>query len=285
MSLMSSHRRPSLRRTASALGALAVALMAGPVAAQELPKAKVTAVYDIAYSGLNVATADYALTLADGRYQAGISYKTTGFLGMIGDVRGTAAGQGRVNGTGVQPGLYTLNGKDPRRTRKVRIEHSSGGLAFQSEPAPKVGGGRVPLTPDVIKGSLDPIGALVIAAKPGTQGTAVCNRSVPVFDGWSRYDVMFAPKGERPITLQGYTGAAVVCAARLKNVAGHKPQDKTSLYWEANRDLEARLIPIGTSGLYVPAGLSIKTQYGQLEITLRRIAIETSKAADASPIR
>jgi hypothetical protein len=265
---------------------LALALSAAaPAFAQDVPKAKITAVYDIAYAGLNVATADYALSLADGRYQAGVSYKTTGMLGVIGEVRGTASGQGRINGSGIQPGSYTLNGKDPRRTRKVKIEHKADGLAYQSEPAPKVGGGRVPLTPEVIKGAFDPISALVVAAKPGATGAAVCARSVPIFDGWSRYDVTFAPKGEAKLAIEGYSGPTFVCGARLKNVAGHKPKDKTSLYWEANRELEARLIPAGTTGLYLPAGMSIKTQYGQLEVTLRRVTIEASKAAAHSPVR
>lgn len=269
----------------TALSAAVQFMGLGPALAQDAPKAKITAVYDIAYSGLTVATADYALTLAEGRYQAGISYKTTGMLGVIGEVRGTASGQGRFDGRSLQPSSYLLNGKDPRRTRKVKIEHKADGLAYQSEPAPKVGGGRVPLTPETIKGALDPISALVIAAKPGANGAAVCARSVPIFDGWSRYDVTFAPKGEARLAIDGYNGPAFVCGARLKNVAGHKPQDKTSLYWEANRDLEARLIPVGASGLYVPAGMSIKTQYGQLVITLRRVSIEASKAAELSPLR
>jgi Protein of unknown function (DUF3108) len=204
---------------------------------------------------------------------------------LIGQVRGRAAGQGAIAQGRVQPASYTLDGKDPKRTRTVRIDHSATGLSYQSQPAPKVGGGRVPLTPDAIKGAFDPMSALVIAAKPGADSASVCGRTLPIFDGWTRYDVTFSPKGDRALAVSGYSGPSIVCGARLRNIAGHKPQDDTSRYWDANRDMEAALIPAGSSGLFVPAGLSIKTQYGQIVVTLRSISIDASKAADASLAR
>ena len=86
---------------------------------------------------------------------------------------------------------------------------------------------RVPLTPDAMRHVFHPVSAFDSSCDgQGTpDGKAICNRSIPVFDGWVRYDVALSYKETTNFVGRagGSTdGPAIICQARYVPVGGHR---------------------------------------------------------------
>jgi len=53
-------------------------------------------------------------------------------------------------------------------------------------------------------------------------GPAACERVVPVFDGWTRFDIGMSYKETRQVHMKGYSGLVAVCAVRYTPISGHR---------------------------------------------------------------
>jgi hypothetical protein len=138
---------------------------------------------------------------------------------------------------------------------------------------------RVPITAESLKRVLDPIGALMIArSSPSAPVDAeLCNRTVPVFDGWQRYDIALTYKETKTFSGRGqsYSGPVIVCQARYVPVAGHRLSREAVQYMADNQRLEAWLAPVRNTALVVPAKIIIGTTIGDLAITARDFVVTT----------
>jgi hypothetical protein len=67
---------------------------------------------------------------------------------------------------------------------------------------------RVPLTERDKQGVVDPVGAVIVpvSAKGPLVGPASCDRKIPVFDGYTRFDVDLTYVGQRDVSAKGYKG-------------------------------------------------------------------------------
>jgi hypothetical protein len=63
----------------------------------------------------------------------------------------------------------------------------------------------VPLLEGDLRKVLDPLSGLVFPA-----GSAVCPRSLPIFDGEARATLHLTPKSVRPFSTNGFKGDAIV---------------------------------------------------------------------------
>ena len=77
---------------------------------------------------------------------------------------------------------------------------------------------RVPLRPGDEKGIVDPVGAFVFPAPASGPilSPAACDRIIPIFDGYTRFDIDLTYVGERSVKAKGYDGPVAVCAAALR---------------------------------------------------------------------
>ena len=73
---------------------------------------------------------------------------------------------------------------------------------------------------------------------------AACNRKVPIFDGYTRFDIDLTYVGERRVTAKGYDGPVAVCAARYVPISGHSRDRPATKFMADNKDLEVWLAPI-----------------------------------------
>ena len=105
---------------------------------------------------------------------------------------------------------------------------------------------RVPLGPGDEKGVVDPVGAVIIPAPASGPivSPAACDRKVPIFDGYTRFDIDLTYVGERRVATKGYEGPVVVCAARYVPIAGHRRDRPATKFMADNKDLEVWLAPI-----------------------------------------
>ena len=94
----------------------------------------------------------------------------------------------------------------------------------------------IPVTASNKTNVVDPLSAFLVPLdQPGVPiGHRACNRTVRVFDGWTRYDVQLYYKETKAIDggSDTYSGRIIVCGARYVPVAGHRsttgPKDGAS---------------------------------------------------------
>ncbi len=107
---------------------------------------------------------------------------------------------------------------------------------------------RVPLGPGDKRNVVDPVGAVILPAPASGPilSPAACNRTVPIFDGYTRFDINLSYVGERTVSAKGYDGPVVVCAARYVPISGHSRDRPATKFMADNKDLEVWLAPIAS---------------------------------------
>ena len=131
--------------------------------------------------------------------------------------------------------------------------------------APAPGANQVPITDANRTGVLDPMTALLVHM-PGAGKTAVpeaCERTIPIFDGHTRYNLRLSFKRVDTVSTEGgYQGPVIVCAVKFFPVAGYDPKHFLITYLAAQHDIEIWLAPIAGSRLMVPYRMSMPTPMG-----------------------
>lgn len=152
-----------------------------------------TALYDFYVGGFRVAEAALTKTLdGDDGYEARTNVATRGVLEML--LRGRAASH--VRGSHGSFGQLVPQGFATRYSSR-RGEQSITIVYQDASPAeiafePAATDTEKHAAPRDRLGALDPVSAAVTALLPTTD-TDLCNRSIPVFDGKRRFDVIFLP--------------------------------------------------------------------------------------------
>ncbi len=91
-----------------------------------------------------------------------------------------------------------------------------------------------------------------------------CNRTIPVFDGWTRYDLHLSLKGRERISEEEAFRTAeelLVCHVKYVPIAGHKPKDFINP-WIDYDHIEIALRAVPTAGVYVPYRITVPSTIG-----------------------
>jgi hypothetical protein len=123
---------------------------------------------------------------------------------------------------------------------------------------------RVPLKDVHKRGVVDPVSALLMPATTAGSLTepANCNRTIPVFDGAARFDVVLTYAETKTVEKPGYKGPVLVCNARYVPIAGHRALRPSTKFMEENRDMQVWLAPVEGTRLLVPMKISVRTMIG-----------------------
>ena len=260
-----SHRWPTLAILAS-LGLLA----ATPADAES-----VTARYQIRAFGLTIGSARLAAEIGDVDYRATLSGGMRGIARVFSDGKGSAEVSGRIVKGKVQPTAYTFRWREDNDDETLQLGFGNGRLqSLQMIPPPKPRKNRVPLTEAHKIGAVDPLSAVLVPAR-FDDPAAVCNRSVRVIEGRTRFDLILAYERTETVSggKEGYSGPAVVCSMRYRAVAGHRKDKEDIAKLEAERDMRVWMAPVGDSGVMIPVKLYIRTKKAPLTLTADRFAI------------
>jgi hypothetical protein len=127
---------------------------------------------------------------------------------------------------------------------------------------------HVPLTDAHRRDILDPLSAflLPIPANANPVGPAACRKQVPVYDGYTRFDVNLTFAEVREVKEKGYSGQVTVCRAQYVPIAGHKTTAKGTQFMAQNGDMEVWLAPVGHTHVVIPYRVSLMTQVGRLVV-------------------
>ncbi len=240
--------------------ALAAAMTALPAGAATV-KSKI----DVTFVGLPIGQM-IATTKADGAsYSYAGKVKSNALVRMVSGTTVSFSGSGAVAGNRAIPSKHSTIYKQRRETGEVHLAFANGSVTqTRSIPAVKYKEGSVPVLPAHLQNVLDPASALVFPVEPAAigDGKAVCNRTLPVFDGKTRVNLKLSHAGSTAAQAKGFDGTVHTCAVRYEPVSGHRPAKENVKYWTANRDITVTMAQIGNAPVYGLFGFDIKTDKG-----------------------
>jgi len=225
---------------------------------------EVNGLYAISLAGIPIGQADLSGQVDTDAYRIKVEARLTGFATVVSNGRGAAQASGGVGTGRVLSNGYALTASNSEMTRTIQIGLSSGNVgAVRVEPPFEPKPDAIPIKDDDKRNVLDPVSALLMPMTASTPlNPANCNRTLPVFDGAQRFDVVLTYSATKTVASGSFNGPVLVCKARYIPVAGHRPLRKTTKFMADNRDMEAWLAPVEGTRMLLPYRISVKTLIG-----------------------
>jgi hypothetical protein len=262
---------------------IAVACLAGGSAGAQ---GKLDARYTATLAGVPIGRGAWIIEIGEDQYTAAASGMTTGLLQVFANGHGSGASRGFVRGDNIVPITYASSINNDKRIEELRIVLSGGSVKEVTVDPPNVPNpDRVPLTDAHRRGVLDPMSAALFRVQGSGDplSSEACRRTVPVFDGRMRFDLVLSFKRFENVQARGYQGPVAVCGVQFVPLAGYVPQRPAIKYLMAQRDMEIWLAPVAGTHVVVPFRLSIPTPFGTgvLEAT-QFVSVATPRPAAAA---
>ena len=260
--------RPLARLASFGILALAAGLPIGTAASAQT----VTTNYGMSIIGLPIGKASFDTVIDGSRFMVNGSMSSAGLGSLVSDTGGTSRVSGRVTNKGFFANSYGLDYTSDRKrwTSKVAF---NGGRVLSAEVSPKRNKpkpGYVPVQRSQLSSVVDPLSGLMLKA---SDAGAVCRRTLPMYDGWSRLDLKLSPSGTRSFEMPGYSGTASVCSARISPVSGYDKSSKGLAYLK-NQTIEVWFAPIARKDVFVPVYARIPTQVGALTLSATSVSVK-----------
>jgi len=245
------------------IGGLLVALR--PAAAPALGTDRISMRVEVyGLMGLHVLTLNTSVEEVGERYAINTHYKTTGVAGLVVDQQTRATASGRLIPASAQ-------------AESFRSETRRNGVARQEEvnfrPDGSVEGKVIPVVADAAaaataRGTVDNLTAyLRLERQLAAKGT--CALMVPVFDGRSRYDLVFSDIGKQVLSPEGgqhLEGNAIACrmTRHIRSAAEGEQGEgaQQGKFWYA---------PLLPGDVVVPVRMQLETQIGTVDAYLAEL--------------
>lgn len=270
-------------RTTALLAAL---LLAAPaVAAPAAPRQTILDVtYAVTLAGVTLGGATLQGEVAPGkRYEVRLEAALKGIASALVDGEGKATSRGRIDGPRVRPRFFSLDSRYRGVPLTERMTLDDGTMTgAEITPKPTEREDRVPPGPDDRKDVVDPLSGLVGARihAAGAPGKGECDRTIPVHDGFMRFDMRLspAPAAEAAAArVAAVDGPLVACQARYVPISNHRPGRWAVKAMQENEDIRVWLAPVGDSGVMVPARISVGTYLGSAVIEATRFSVREAE--------
>jgi hypothetical protein len=238
--------------------------------------------YTISLMGLPLGNADLKASFTGSRYNMQMNARLTGLIGMVTSGKGSGTASGQMGATRPVPSAFAVSSRNSSDQRLVRMGLSGGDVAaVEIDPPLEPKADRVPVNQDHKRAVLDPMSALLmpVTARGGPLDPANCNRTLPIFDGAARFNIVLSYAGTKEFKKPGFDGQALVCHARYMPIAGHRAKRPAVKFMQENRDMSVWLAPLGGPQVLVPLRVSVKTMIGTSVVEASTIKIDQDATA------
>jgi hypothetical protein len=266
-------RSPWARARAAAAGTVAALLCtAWPTWADVLH-----ATYRVSLIGLPIGAVNLTADLTPTSYSIAGNAKLTGVAKLFTNAHGASSGKGEIVHGHVSPATFATIASSSDMTRTIRMALAGNAVTgidisppFEDKPD------RVPLGPGDKRGVVDPVGAVVLPAPAlgPIISPAACDRTIPIFDGYTRFDITLSYVGDSVVSAKGYGGPAVICAARYVPISGHRRDRPATKFMADNKDLQVWLAPIESDRVLFPFRVSVRTMVGTTVIEAQEFRVD-----------
>ncbi len=238
--------------------------------------------YGISLIGLPIGSASITGTLDPQAYKLDAAGKLTGLAGVIINSKGGATATGSFAAGQLSPATFAATAATTNYVLTIRMAMAKGNATgVDISPPYQAMPDRIALTDADRRGIVDPLSAFIMTV-PGAGdviGPAACDRTMRLFDGGVRFDIILSYSGIRQVKGAGYTGPVAVCAARYKPIAGHRPNRPATKFMTNNKEIELWLAPLGDGRVVFPYRLSVLSMIGTTVIEATDLQTSGKKAA------
>jgi Protein of unknown function (DUF3108) len=254
------------------LGCCAALVMAGanPVIEAQAADMVMATEYSISFAGIPVARSKFRTTMNGDIVSVTGNLATAGLAAVFDSTNATSVSSGKISKNGVESQSFELDYKSGERVRSTRINFKGGNVTKsvvnpERPPNPQI----TPIVPAHLKGVVDPfLASMVSAPNPAD----VCKRTIKIFDGLLRINLVLRPAGGEPYVVGKLKGEGIRCAARYEPVSGHKPASGTVKYMADGERATILFGAIPGTTLYAPVKASIKMKAGTVSIRATKFA-------------
>jgi hypothetical protein len=248
-------------------------------------KASLTALSDV--KGVEIGRGALTLDITDDGYAAAGSAHVTGLARLVSKGEGSVAARGSLVNGRISPLSYSSTSEADKKEEEVRITMANNTVTeFAVSPPTKPADDRVPVTEEHRQGVVDPMSAavIIVAGSGDVLAPETCNRTVPIFDGRQRYDLVFSYERTEPAkNVKGYSGPMLVCRVDYRPISGHRASRLQVKYMEDNKNMFVWLAPVSGTRVLFPIRVSIVTLVGIVLVEAETFAAEARDKHVASP--
>ncbi len=245
-----------------------------------------TLTYRVHVGGVAVLDARAELALTGDRYSVGVDAATDGFLGRMFPWETRSRSVGMIRPDGPTPLRHTQVSTLRGSPRNVTLEYDGrGGVRAEVTPPPQ-DDDREPVPDSLLRGTQDPLSGVVGVLLAGLRGEG-CQRTVPVYDGRRRYDMLFADEGMRLVGASRnsvFAGTARQCRVSYTPIAGYN-RKPDSPFWrrggggeEQRPPVDVWIAPVTPGGPPLPVRLETDSGLGSVVIHLTGATMDPQTA-------
>lgn len=255
-------------------GVAALAACAAPAWAEDgtWPVA-VTARYGLFFNGFNVGKYQFQSQFTGKAYTATGTASVSALFGAF-TWKGDIASSGSFDTAKPHPANYQLSYKAKSKVVSVTLGFDKDAikkiaLIPDKKPSPEA----VPVKEQDLKNVFDPMTAIL--AMTHTTSDKLCDRTIPIFDGKARFDLVMSYKGEQKVAEKAPSGQPnklVVCNVKYKPISGHKPKDFQNPWVDYDK-IEITLRPVPAAHTFVPYKITIPTTIGAAVMSAEQVNI------------
>ncbi|MGR0185813.1 DUF3108 domain-containing protein [Azospirillum aestuarii] len=248
--------------------------------------------YRVHVGGVAVLDAWAELTLTEGRYSVQVNAATDGFLGRLFPWDTQSLSVGTVRPDGVAPIRHTQSGVLRGSPRTVTLDYGpDGSVRTQVSPPPEEED-RAPVPEALSRQTRDPLSGVVELLLATLHGGG-CQRTVPIYDGRRRYDMIFTDRGMTMVGMSRhsvFSGAARQCRVSHTPIAGYERTPRQP-FWQRGGNREERppvdlwIAPVEGAGPPLPVRLETDSGFGGVVVHLTAVR-KTDQTAErpAGPV-
>jgi hypothetical protein len=233
--------------------------------------------YAISFLNLPIGAGVVKAEITPTSYAVEGSARLNALARLVSNSRGASAGRGAIVDGRVSPATFATTAASNKMTRTIRMAIRDNAVAAV-DISPPYGDSpdRVPLRDEDESNIVDPVGAYIFPAPPigPAVSPAACDRTLPIFDGYTRFDLKLSYSGEKTVKTKGYRGPVAVCSVRFVPIAGHRKDRPAIKFMAENKDIRIWLAPVTGVPVLAPYKVSILTMVGTLDIEATEFAVE-----------
>lgn len=247
-------------------------------------QAQLVGQYAISVAGFKVAKASLSLAIDGNAYSAAMQASSAAVGRLFSSGTSVASSSGFFKSSKVQPINYRMDSQSKKLRTHVSLAMRGGSVrSGKAAPPLRETSDRVRLSKRHKRNVVDPLSAAImpVSSPRKATGSAACRRTIPVFDGWTRYDVQLRFKETRTVSVGNYKGPVAVCAAKWLPIAGHRDGKPSVVHMRDRSNIEAWIAPIGNTRYTLPIRVQMDTQAGRLVVSASKLTVTSGANVQA----
>jgi hypothetical protein len=197
--------------------------------------------------------------------------QSAGVANIVGRTTGSTTVSGIKADDRMQAERYVVAYSSGDDSQKMEVDFDNGSVASAvlTPEKKRTRPDWVPVPESDMRAVLDPIAGLMIP-----EGAEICDRTLPIFDGETRYDVHLSEAGTQPFQAEGFEtemfeDQAIVCSARAEPISGYHAES-SSMQYMREMNVEIWFARNAEAGVYAPVFARIPTKLGPVTVTATR---------------